>query len=288
MLADWDFFQILTTRKRKDADINEIKVKVCLFAFDLLYLNGESLIRKPFRERRQNLHAAFKEVEGEFVFASARDCNDTEEIQEFLDESIKNQCEGLMVKTLDKDATYEIAKRSHNWLKVKKDYLEGCGDSLDLAVIGAFQGKGKRSGAFGGFLLACYDPDTEQFQAICKLGTGLTDEDLATQHKALSEHIIDSPKSYYSYPETNAPEVWFEPSIVWEVKCADMTISPIYTAAMGLVDPVKGISLRFPRFIRVRDDKTAEDATSAEQVAELYQKQDNKQEQTKPTEDDEY
>ncbi|KAH8894918.1 ATP-dependent DNA ligase [Thozetella sp. PMI_491] len=287
-------FQQLMTRKRKDVKAEDVKVKVCVFAFDLLYLNGEAIVQKSLRERRELLHQAFVPVEGEFTFATSMDGQELDEIQTFLDESVKASCEGLMVKMLDgSDSGYEPSKRSRNWLKIKKDYLAGIGDSLDLVVLGAYYGRGKRTSVYGAFLLACYNPSTDQYETVCNIGTGFSEAVLEELHQSLSEIVIDRPKPFYAHSSggQHQPDVWFEPRFVWEVKTADLTLSPRYKAGMKEgVDPAgeKGISLRFPRFIKIRDDKKPDEATTSRQVAEMYRKQESVTKNKGPSVDDDF
>ncbi|MED6164083.1 hypothetical protein PIB30_086295 [Stylosanthes scabra] len=218
--------------------------------------------------RREHLYASFEEETGVFQYATAIASNNVEEIQEFLDQAVASSCEGLIIKTLDEDSTYEPL--SKNWLKLKKDYLNNIGDSLDLVPIAAFHGRGKRTGAYGAFLLAFYDCNNEEFQSICKIGTGFTEKELKQCSTSLLSKEIPRPKSYYRYGNKMKPDVWFEASElkylivwgqmglelyvlpvswmsleVWEVKASDLTISPVHRAAVGIVDSDKGISLRF-------------------------------------------
>lgn len=200
---------------------------------------------------------------------------------------------------LDTDESgYEPSKRSRNWLKVfpileiprklssltlsqvKKDYLSGVGDSLDLVVLGAYYGRGKRTSVYGAFLLAAYNANTQTYETICNIGTGFSEAILEEFHKDLSPLTIDRPKPFYSHSSVpkDQPDVWFEPRLVWEVKTADLTLSPRYQAAadefVGTTGGGKGVSLRFPRFIKSRGDKKPDQATTTRVVAEMYRKQE--------------
>ncbi|PHH74633.1 hypothetical protein CDD82_4839 [Ophiocordyceps australis] len=287
-------FQQLMTRKKKDVKVDDVKVKVCVFAFDVLYLNGQPLVDKTLRQRRELLNEAFVPVEGEFAFATAMNGQELDDIQVFLDESVKASCEGLMVKMLDgRESGYEPSKRSRNWLKIKKDYLSGVGDSLDLVVLGAYYGKGKRTSVYGSFLLACYNGPDDSYESICNIGTGFSEQVLEQLHTQLSQITIARPKPFYAHSPTlqHQPDIWLEPRFVWEVRTADLTLSPRYKAGRHEgVDPAgeKGISLRFPRFIRVRQDKKTDEATSSRQVAEMYRKQESVTRSKGPAVDDDF
>jgi len=268
-------FQVLSTRKRKDAESDDIKVKVCIYAFDILYYNGESTLKKTLSQRRDILYNAFVPYGHQFKFATSMDPSTEEEVADMLNQAVQSKTEGLMVKSLDDNSSYEPSKRSLNWLKLKKDYLAGMGDSCDLVPIAGYYGRGKRTGVYGSYLLAVYDQDEEVFQSICKIGTGFSDEDLIQLSDSLNPHRVEQKPNDYCVAEIPSlkPDVWFSPTQVWEVLSADLSISPVHMAGHGIVDPSKGIALRFPRFIRVRKDKNITDATTNMMIAEMYQSQ---------------
>lgn len=269
-------FQVLSTRKRKDVLSGDIKVKVQLFAFDILYFKGESLLSKSLEERREILSKHFQQTQGKFSLATSMNTRELDEIQTFLNQSVKDSCEGLMIKALEGvESKYEPSRRSMNWLKLKKDYLDGIGDSLDLTVVGAYYGRGKRTNWYGGFLLGCYNPESEEYETVCKIGTGFSEADLQKFYNDMSPLADTKPKSYVAHDSaTNQqPDVWFEPKYVWEVLTADLSLSPVYQAGKNELDNGKGISLRFPRFIREREDKGPEDSTTTEQIVQMYEKQ---------------
>ena len=282
-------FQVLSTRSRTSATLGNVIVDVVYLAFDLLLLDGAPLLDRSLRERRAAMLSALRLVPGRFAFAESRESTDADEIGGFLAEAVRGGCEGLMLKALTgPESAYEPSKRSLNWLKLKKDYLDGVGDSLDLVVVGAWRGKGRRAGLYGAFLLAALDEASGVFQSVCKVGTGFSDEALQRLAAELDARpgcvAAARPASLATGLEA---DVWFEParSVVWEVKAADLSISPIHACANGTPGldwrtPTAGIALRFPRFLHARDDKKPSDATTSGQVVAMFHAQSSRQQQS--------
>ncbi|KAI1773290.1 ATP-dependent DNA ligase [Hypoxylon cercidicola] len=369
-------FQTLTNRARKDVAIGSIKIDVCLFSFDLMYLNGQPLLDRPFRERRSLLRSLFTEIPHHFTWVKSLDATsqDSEAVLDFFKQATENKCEGIMVKILDnlldlpapseaaEDpsqaaleveesetltlptkskskkrkgkaaakgstdpgngeekkqpssrrkpllATYEPDKRLDSWLKVKKDYSSSF-DTLDLVPVAAWHGQGRKAKWWSPILMAVRNDATGSLEAVCKCMSGFTDAFYKTNKKFYDDgsgeeasatdgdadeegdgeaedgdeesnerrhkNVRRTKPSFveYSGPE---PDVWFEPQEVWEMAFADITLSPTYTAAIGLVSQERGLSLRFPRFLKKREDKGIEEASSNEFLAGLYRKQEAK------------
>lgn len=293
-------FQILSNRARKDVVVHEVKVNVCLFAFDLMYLNGESLLDRPFRERRSLLKSLFVEIPNHFTYVESLDATseDVDAISAFFKGAIDIKCEGIMVKVLDSPSesadpdakpssrrkplpsTYTPDKRLDSWLKVKKDYNNATTDTLDLVPVGAWHGQGRKNKWWSPVLLACRNEDDGSLEVVTKCISGFTDtfykEMRAKYDPADTEsgNIVSRPPLItYEGPE---PDVWFNPQEVWELVFADITLSPTYTAAQGIVHESRGLSTRFPRFLKVREDKGIDEASTNYFLAQLYRKQSAK------------
>ncbi|TGZ79606.1 ATP-dependent DNA ligase [Ascodesmis nigricans] len=296
-------FQTLAGRERKNVNAKDITVDVCLFAFDLMYLNGKELLSRPLRERRELLHSMFIEIPHHFTWVNSlvATSNDVAEIRNFFQAALSARCEGIMVKVLDNVlepahpvesedpkrkpatntcrkpllATYEPDKRLESWLKVKKDYTNTA-DTLDLIPIGGWHGNGRKAKWWSPILLAVRNPSTGTLDAVCKCMSGFTDA-AYTEMRAFydPDEGINAGTTKKAYVESPLnPPVWFEPREVWEIAFADITLSPTYSAALGLVSDERGLSLRFPRFLRKRPDKSIDEASTSEFLADLYFKQE--------------
>jgi DNA ligase 1 len=263
-------FQELMHRRRKHGVQEAIEeYPVALNFFDMLLAGASDLTGKAYTYRRKKLQESVRKTERTRLVPALR-TDDPEKIEEFMEEAIANGCEGLVVKDLG--SSYRAGAREFVWIKLKREYRSELTDSIDLPIIGAFHGKGRRAGSYGTFLLGAYDEKRSMFTSIAKVGTGFTDEDLARIPKLLKPY-----ESHVKPPNVESkmePDVWFRPHVVLEIIAAELTLSPIHTAAMGRVRPGAGISLRFPKFTgKIRGDKRPEDATSVGEVLEMYQRQ---------------
>jgi DNA ligase-1 len=265
-------FQELMHRRRKYEISKAIEdYPVSLFIFDLLFVDGRDLTLEPYPVRRRLLEKAV--VESEHVsLTKSLVTSSPLELEKFFEEAIAEGCEGLVCKSVAKDSVYQAGARGWLWIKYKRDYKSEMIDTVDLVVVGAFHGRGKRAGAYGALLLAAYDSEKDAFETVTKCGTGFTDEDLAKLPRMLEKHVVA-----HRHPRVDSlleADVWFEPVVVIEVLGAEFTLSPIHTCALGSVRPGSGVAIRFPRFTgKYRGDKAAEDATGSDEILEMYRAQ---------------
>ena len=324
-------FQDLSTRRKITKDAGTVNISI--FVFDLMYLNSESLLKTPLHARQQLLRDHFSKTQGfDFMPSIKLSTFDETKVQEYLQEAVQGGAEGLMIKLAGIQGTcgkppafschYESGVRSHNWLKIKRDYVAGVADTIDVVPIGAWHGSGRKAqrNFLSPILLAVYDDREDVYKSICRCmsftdamydatrefyfrgtpypanvgsvledkgASDIVDSDDDEQVPSRTIHNADDNACFHDdnrvncYPSkpsalivTNeSPPIWFKPVEVWEVSFADLSLSKQHTAAQGLVDPTRGVALRFPRFKRRRPDKRVDQATTCHQIAELFAKQ---------------
>jgi DNA ligase-1 len=265
-------FQELMHRRRKYGIEKAMEqYPVSLFMFDALYVDGKDLTLDAYPVRREALEKAIKEND-RVKAAKHIITNNAKKLEAFFEEAIENGCEGLVCKAIGKDAVYQAGARGWLWIKYKRDYKSEMTDTVDLVIVGAFHGRGKRAGTYGALLLAAYNPDADTFETVTKCGTGFTDKDLANIPEMLQKHMI--PRKHSRVQSMLEADVWFEPAVVLEILGAEITLSPIHTCAMDSIRKGSGLAIRFPRFTgNYRMDKAAEDATTSAEVTEMYRSQ---------------
>ncbi len=263
-------FQELMHRRRKykiEKAVSEYPITVNFF--DVLYVDGRSCLDKQYSERRKLLEGIVPE--GDYAKCVQMEIVHTEgDIEDVLENSINSGCEGLMLKMLD--APYRAGSRGSYWLKLKREYRNELGDSLDLIVVGAFFGRGRRTGKYGTLLLSTYNDDADTYPSICKVGTGFTDEYLDQLYQLLSPKVIL--KKHPKVDSEMEADVWFEPELVIEIVASEITLSPIHKTALNAVRKNSGLALRFPKFTgKIRTEKSIEDASTDQEIIALFRGQ---------------
>ena len=305
-------FQLLMRRRRKHGINEAMEnYPVVINFFDLLYVNGnettsmplskrrallEDIINNDTRIKKSSLQTAksrsdeartISENDGSDISVRQQNKNGNDyhnrmklvpqatvteplQVEMFMAAAIENGCEGLMVK--HPNSAYRAGAREFAWVKLKREYRSELADTLDLVVVGALYGRGRRVGKYGALLLAAYDTKADQFRSTTKVGTGFTDESLGQFFKDLERHII--PHKHPRVDTGMKMDVWFEPEMVIEIIASEITLSPAHTAGINSLKEGFGLALRFPKFTgKIRDDKKPEDATAVGELITMYKQQ---------------
>ncbi len=263
-------FQELMHRRRKYKIAQAVQeYPITVNFFDILSMDKKSCLDLPYIQRRKLLEKNVIEDSFAKIMPMVFVKSDSE-VEDSLENAINSGCEGIMLKQLD--SPYRAGARANNWLKLKREYRNELGDSIDLVVVGAFYGRGRRTGRYGALLLSAYDDKSDTFPSICKVGTGFTDESLDQFYQILSDKItVKKDPRIQSGLEA---DVWFEPEVVIEIVASEITLSPIHKVAMDKIRKGSGLALRFPKFTgKIRFEKTSENATNIDEIITLYSSQ---------------
>lgn len=279
-------FQETVQRKRKyGIEEKALEIPLKLFAFELLYYDGENLLRTPYEERRKKLQKIIRvtgDIFKDVVLVSPEHIiEDPKKLELLFDDSISKGLEGIIAKKLD--GIYQPGARGWNWIKFKRSYSSKIEDTIDCLVMGYDVGKGKRSGfGIGAFLAGVYDAKQDKYVTVAKIGTGLTDIEWKELKKRCDKFRSAHKIALYEADKMMEVDVWIKPEIIVEIKADEITKSPVHTAgrtlkssksgsAMMVDNP--GLALRFPRLQRFRDDKRPEEATTLKELESMYKEQ---------------
>ena len=268
-------FQETVKRKRKHGvEDASAEYPLKLFAFDLLYLNGVSVLSKTHAERRFLLGRLFKKLP-----PAAQECaqlieeqvvTTAEELENYFHTNIAQGLEGIVVKR--PDAIYMPGKRNFNWIKLKRQETGSLEDTIDCVILGYYSGAGKRAKfGIGALLVGIYDAEKDVFQTVAKIGTGLSDEEWIELRKSCDSLRVGQWPGNVECSKELLPDVLVMPRKVCMIRADEITFSPAHKAADRILG--RGLALRFPRFMGDRPDKNAQDATTAEELVELFRHQ---------------
>ncbi len=266
-------FQLISQRRGRKYELKKMieEVPVALFLFDLLYVDGKDYTQRPYPERRKSLGALVRP--GDRLGLSHQILvKEPGQLDEFMAQAVADGCEGLMIKSTGPESFYRAGARGWSWIKYKRDYKSEMQDAVDLAVVGAFSGRGKRGGAWGALLLAAYEEKEDAFRTVCKCGSGFKDHDLEKLPGILERFRIQH--RHARVDSKLEADTWFVPGLVVEIIGSEITLSPIHTCAMNSIRQGAGLAIRFPRFTgRYREDKSAEQSTTSTEIVEMYRSQ---------------
>lgn len=266
-------FQETIQRKRKHGvEEKSEELPLHLFAFDVLYLNGEDCMSKPYEERRRLLEKIVK-GRGLIRLSDMTVAKTPKELEKYFDSAVGSGLEGIVAKDLS--APYIAGARKFSWIKMKRSYKGSLSDTIDVAIVGYYRGRGQRTQfGFGGLLGAVYNEKKDVFETITRIGTGFTEQMMQDFRKLLEK--TRSAKKPVRVEALVEPDFWVEPRYVVTVLADEITKSPMHTAGMHDENGVSvGYALRFPRIVRggIRKDKSVEEATTTKEIEEMFKQQ---------------